>query len=349
MPNSQQKSNKKGNQRGSDSDGDKTPQKTRLTGEKRKNIKFDEMDDLQNSQSPLKSPNRKSQRLEYQRKGIKLSNLISQNNNAIPGVSKTSKKPDTVSDLDKSIGREFKSPEKTVSPEKTLNPQSKIYAKSSSQIITEADESKEDQTTHPIEGEILTDVELGVQEDDDFPREESSDEETDHRFRKDGRRVIERQFPPREDNTAGSQLSDEDLIKQIEQNPRIWNMINGMVNKAQSNQSNVDQQDFPEAVATVTEATNESTPLNTKQKRMGNKVTDRGMNESNLVKTKSHSDTTVYVPALNKVAVENMVKSPEIIKPTTPVRSQTNTDEVFDKISNYLDRIRIEVSEKGSA
>ena len=51
---------------------------------------------------------------------------------------------------------------------------------------------------------------------------------------------------------------------------------------------------------------------------------------------KSPSDTTIYTPALKKKKIEQITQS--------PVASQRDSDELIDKISNFLEKIRVETT-----
>ena len=82
-------------------------------------------------------------------------------------------------------------------------------------------------------GAIETEVVLNPEHDSEYD-EMSSDEEDRTHFRKEGRRVIERQFA---DERVEGELSEDELMQQIDKNPRLWNLVNQMISKASSDRS----------------------------------------------------------------------------------------------------------------
>ena len=114
-------------------------------------------------------------------------------------------------------------------------------------------------------------------------------------------------------------------MKEIEANPGLWSMVNRMVNKAQKH---------PEPTATVSVAVNQQQAVQGK---------DRDDNSYPCTpKAKSYSDSTLYRPALKQKVVG--VGSPNNQIDDEP--EMNLDDEAFDKISNYIERVRIEAGQK---
>ena len=115
------------------------------------------------------------------------------------------------------------------------------------------------------------------------------------------------------------------IMKEIEENPTLWGMVQRMVKKAESTASTADQGNSFNCVQPEKDI---GTPCMVRQTQ--NIVT------SGATKTKSRSDTTIYRPALRKERVEQSVNSPVNVG---------ISDDMFDKISNYIERVRLEATE----
>ena len=319
MPNNKRKSKGNKSPENKESDEHSSPQKTRLTGEKRKNIVFNEIKDAA-SKSPIKSPSRKSKRLEDKRVGNTSISTDSNsvNNNAIlQDNNDNSKEP------------------KKLNSDGAIVKCTKVAESKASQTIVESLDWEYDkgaqtsgQTTRPQEGdglEIVTEVQA---EEDNFPAEDSSDEEeSGHRFRRDGRRVIERQFPQDDDNTIDeSELSEDEVMSQISKNPKLWALINGMVNKIKNNSNAKSSIAGSKGKSKVT-----GTPkVAAEQSKGGKQLKPR------VLVNKSPSDTTIYTPALKLRKVQEMVKSP--VTPTG------NKDDLMTKISDFVEQVRRQIT-----
>ena len=289
-----------------------SPYKTKLSGGKRANIKFDEMAATSGNgqRSPTSSPRKKGRKLANKTPPPSDGKNINSNSTAInteipPYGTRSKRKLGGTTTAD--LARVLELVEKERRTGSAITRQQKQKTDNINNSIV--DESSDGELN------IVTQVSGDLDEDGALQAEDSSDEEThDRSNRIPARRVVERDFAA---EAAAKNSSNEDglLMDEIERNPELWNMVQRMVNKAKGGKET-------ETVSGI------------QAKNIGRQL-------PNLLvpppQPKSASDTTIYTPALKRQRIEKSQNSPK----TGPGISE----DMFDKISNYIERIRLEASE----
>ena len=320
-------------------DDTRSPYKTKLTGASKRNIKFDEIE-FESQQSPLQSlknkirkTNKSPQLPQGKNKSIDSNSDNNSNSNQIMTRKALNLTEFTTGQLAEKLD---------VAENRSNKSRKSIPVATSSVQPVEANKS----VVSDSEDQIMTETAITteVAGDDPLDYEDSSEEERQKakKERVSGRRYVERKFPSEANSEYGNLTIDESqeqmddgeqddqLMKEIEDNPRLWGMVQRMVSKAS------------------TSTHHEAEPVvKTKPNKRKSAPAAKGRNLFNKslspISRKSYSDATMYVPALKQKRITESANSPTYDK----LKGSMDSD-VLDKISNYLERIRIENSGKGS-
>ena len=296
-----------------------SPLKSRLSASKRQNILFDEMPGAERRPSPCNSPRKKGRKLNKSPKkqeGKSANMSKGTNNNAtmtLPINQSLGRSTQSKGDLNQTSTSELAKILDLVE-----NQNRRETAKNRSRRSNGINKSNPVvENNSPNEMEIETTVEINSEDRDLFRTEESSDEEAEDRreTRVSGRRVVER------DLTTNKMSYEQDkLMKEIDENPALWGLVQRMVNKARD--------DMPDC--------QKNTEHTGKNQSTNQHIVVRTPNKGPTDLVRPQSDTTIYTPALKKRRIEQSVNSP-------PRKGNTS---VYDKISNYIECIRLEADER---
>ena len=267
--------------------------------------------------SPTSSPRKKGRRLAKttsKPKGKAKSEQRGVNNNAVPTLpqdrgtrSRVDLKSSNISELAKNLEVVEKERRKEAA-----------IARKLAMLENEKNDSLLDEESGS-DMEIETEVTLHPK-DDEFRTEESSSEEegVETELQSTGQDLGVSQSSDDRDVTANP---EDQISKEIQDNPGLWDMVQRMVNKAKAGESSKSRSTRTGAVS---------------EKTAGNKGKPRNNKRAGSILTKSNSDTTIYTPALKRQRIQKSIGSPQV-----PIENQ---GAVIDKITNFVDRLRLEAS-----